>query len=293
MTQNKTLKFSGHETFICRHFWPKKGYDFLKNNNKFSEPEAVVTLGVGKNMVTSIKFWLKAIGIIKQDDKLNELAELILDDNGYDPYLEDIGTIWLLHYLLVKNDYASIYSFIFNDFRKERLQFSRKQLHSYLKRKCLEISPNAYNQNTINSDIKVFIKNYLSPNHKQEQVNIEDDLIGLFQDLKLLHSFKTEENIEQFKIDSKERNSLPPEIFLYSILDNENYTNAITIDDLRIKENSPGLVFAMNSEGIYDKINQLVKRYDQILFSKTAGNQVLQIDSEIDKSTILKDYYGK
>jgi len=293
MTQNKTLKFSGHETFICRHFWPKKGYDFLKNNNKFSEPEAVVTLGVGKNMVTSIKFWLKAIGIINQDDKLNELAELILDDNGYDPYLEDIGTIWLLHYLLVKNDYSSIYSFIFNDFRKERLQFSRQQLHSYLKRKCLEISPNAYNQNTINSDIKVFLKNYLSPNHKQEQVNIEDDLIGLFQDLKLLHSFKTEENIEQFKIDSKERKSLPPEIFLYSILDNKNYTNAITVDDLRIKENSPGLIFAMNSEGIYDKINQLVKRYDQILFSKTAGNQVLQIDSDFDKSTILKDYYGK
>jgi len=293
MTQNKTLKFSGHETFICRHFWPKKGYDFLKSNNKFSEPEAVVTLGVGKNMVTSIRFWLKAIGIINQDDKLNELAELILDDNGYDPYLEDIGTIWLLHYLLVKNNYASIYSSIFNDFRKERLQFSRQQLHSYLKRKCLEISPNAYNQNTINSDIKVFIKNYLSPNHKQEQVNIEDDLIGLFQDLKLLHSFKTEENIEQFKIDSKERKSLPPEIFLYSILDNKNYTNAITVDDLRIKENSPGLVFAMNSEGIYDKINQLVKRYDQILFTKTAGNQVLQVDSDFDKSTILKDHYGK
>jgi translation elongation factor P/translation initiation factor 5A len=293
MTQNKTLKFSGHETFICRQFWPKKGYDFLKDKNKFTEPEAVVTLGVGKNMVTSIRFWLKAIGIVNQDDQLNEIADLILDDNGYDPYIEDIGTIWLLHYLLVKKDYASIYNLIFNDFRKERIQFTRNQLHSYLKRKCLEISPNTYNQNTINSDIKVFIKNYLSPNHKQDKINIEDDLIGLFQDLKLLHSFKTDENIEQFKIDSKERESLPPEIFLYSILDNENYTNAITIDDLRIKENSPGLLFAMNSEGIYDKINQLEKMYDQILFSKTAGNQILQIDSEFDKTTILKNYYGK
>jgi hypothetical protein len=52
------LRFSGHETFIARTFWPKKGYDFIKQGGKFSSEDAVVELGVGKNMVLSINFWM-------------------------------------------------------------------------------------------------------------------------------------------------------------------------------------------------------------------------------------------
>ena len=29
----KKLTFSGHETFHCRNFWLKKGYDFIKSNH--------------------------------------------------------------------------------------------------------------------------------------------------------------------------------------------------------------------------------------------------------------------
>ena len=46
--------FSGHETFHCRQLWLKKGYDFVKNGNKFTDNESVVLLGVGKNMVSAL-----------------------------------------------------------------------------------------------------------------------------------------------------------------------------------------------------------------------------------------------
>ena len=55
------IGFSGHETFVCRHFWLKKGYDFIKSGHSFSQDDAVVRLGVGKNMVTAISFWLKRL----------------------------------------------------------------------------------------------------------------------------------------------------------------------------------------------------------------------------------------
>ena len=58
------FKFSGHETFHCRHFWLKKGVDHLSAGNSFKNKEAVVELGVGKNMVTSISHWLKAFGLV-------------------------------------------------------------------------------------------------------------------------------------------------------------------------------------------------------------------------------------
>ena len=100
------LRFSGHETFIARTFWPKKGYDFIKQGGKFSSEDSVVELGVGKNMVLSINFWMKALGLI--DESTNELTPfshfLFDDETGVDPYLEDIGSIWLLHYFLIKTE---------------------------------------------------------------------------------------------------------------------------------------------------------------------------------------------
>ncbi len=54
--------FSGHESFPCKTLWLKKRYDFVVQGMDFNKPEAVVHLGVGKNMVASIRFWLKAFG---------------------------------------------------------------------------------------------------------------------------------------------------------------------------------------------------------------------------------------
>ena len=66
------LIFSGHESFHCRNVWLKKGYDFLYLKHKFSEPSAVVNLGVGKNMVSAINFWMKSFGLMTDSYKLTE-----------------------------------------------------------------------------------------------------------------------------------------------------------------------------------------------------------------------------
>jgi len=52
---NRKLIFSGHETFHCKSLWLKKGYDFIEKEGKFID-EASVELGVGRNMVSSIRF---------------------------------------------------------------------------------------------------------------------------------------------------------------------------------------------------------------------------------------------
>ena len=101
--------FSGHESFACKSHWLKRGYDFVKGENNFNDDDAVVRLGVGKNMVASIKFWLKAIGLLKDTGLVDISDHLFDDENGKDPYLEDVGTLWLLHFLLIHTDYATIY----------------------------------------------------------------------------------------------------------------------------------------------------------------------------------------
>lgn len=48
--------FSGHETFPFRYAWLKKGLDgLIKKPTLFTSEDAVIDLGVGKNMVRSIR----------------------------------------------------------------------------------------------------------------------------------------------------------------------------------------------------------------------------------------------
>ncbi len=58
-------KFSGHETFPCRYTWLPKAFLALDSDPKAfaDEEKAMVTLGVGKNMVRAIRFWAQAADI--------------------------------------------------------------------------------------------------------------------------------------------------------------------------------------------------------------------------------------
>lgn len=58
--------------------WLKKGYDFVRSGKSFNDETAVVDLGVGKNMVASIKFWLKSFGIIDEENNTTRFGDLIL-----------------------------------------------------------------------------------------------------------------------------------------------------------------------------------------------------------------------
>ena len=73
--------FSGHESFPCKSMWLKKGYDYLVDRNRFTDPDAVVKLGVGKNMVQSIRFWLRAFGLLNLARYLNMQPTIIQKKN--------------------------------------------------------------------------------------------------------------------------------------------------------------------------------------------------------------------
>lgn len=296
------LRFTGHETFVARTFWPKKGYDYLKSGKRFSDEDAVVHLGVGKNMVPSIQFWMKALGLIDlETGSITEIADFIFDDNGSDPLLEDIGTIWLLHYLLVKTNYSSIYRLVFNELRKERSSFKKEQLLSYIRRKYLDIDSSAFNPKTIGKDISVFIRTYRKLNYSAVTKNFEDEVSGLMLELELLPSTIEEEleegsgkkkKVEWFHINGGSRPTLPSEIVLFTILDSFEGSNNIAFRRLEIEENCPALVFLLSKEALYDKLKELESIVDGVTITETAGNIVFSIAEGINKWDILKKYYA-
>ena len=156
------LTFSGHESFQCRQLWLKKGYDFIKQGRKFTEEDAVVELGVGKNMVAGISFWMKAFGMLDKDGELTEFADYILDsDEGKDPYFEDEATLWLLHYQLVTQNIASTYNLIFNEYRREKIEFTKDNFIAFVLRKAEELNISQINKNTVATDFEVLTKMYI------------------------------------------------------------------------------------------------------------------------------------
>ena len=64
------VSFSGHETFPFRYSWFKKGIDgVLFDPEIFNKDSAMTFLGVGKNMVRSIRHWCLVARLIEEDPK--------------------------------------------------------------------------------------------------------------------------------------------------------------------------------------------------------------------------------
>ena len=177
--------YSGHESFSCKTLWLKKGYDFIKNNNNFNSPDAVVQLGVGKNMVASIRYWMKAFGLT-QNEMLTHIANYLFDtDEGKDPFVEDLGTLWLLHFLLVSTGEATLYNLLFTRFQRERKTFDRQQLLNFVKRVMIEDGKlTLFNENTVKKDIGTLLLNYIIP----QKPKALDDYSSLLIDLEILRT---------------------------------------------------------------------------------------------------------
>ena len=299
---NYHLQFSGHDSFVCKHFWLKKGYDFIANGKiTFNDELAVVDLGVGKNMVTAINYWLKAYGIVEdnQSNTRTEFGDTLFGRNGFDPYLENIGSIWLLHYYLVKTNKASLYNIFFNEFRKGRFEFTKEQLSSYLLRKVESAGRNNISPKTITTDIAVFIRNYLSIEYRNRKIDIEDEFSNLMIDLQLLTSEIIENadkiHVEWYKLESNVRYDLPYQVVLFSILDNNNYSHSISFQELLTGYNSPGVIFALSEDGLYQQLLAIKKNYHgDIDYKETAGVRELQFktESKPTKWSILHEYYS-
>ena len=288
--ENIKYTFSGHDSFQCRQLWLKKGYDYVIENRKFNDEDAVVQLGVGKNMVSSIRFWLKAFNIVDNKDFPTEFGKRLFDDEtGYDPFLEDEASLWLLHYQLVKTGFASIYSIIFNEFRKEKLFFNKETYVNYLKRIGESDNDFNFNENTVAKDFNVFTNLY---KNESESKNIEDSFTGILSEIELVNTTGKGKD-EQFYIENNERDNLSEFIVLYTILDNLNYGNSIGLNSLEFNINSPGSTFALNRLGLMNKISEIVSEFEEITFTDQAGIKELQFKNKVEAFTVLDKYYGK
>lgn len=273
--------FSGHESFPCKTLWLKKGYDFIDGKNNFNAADSVVKLGVGKNMVASIRYWLKTFGLVKEGS-LTEVARFVFADNsGMDPYIEDLGTIWLLHYLLISSREATLYNLLFTRFQRERRVFERQHIISFVKRYMAEKGKlKTYNENAVKKDVAVLLQNYVQPMKAQAM----EDYSTLLIDLDLIMTTDG----KQYMFNQEGKRQLPPDILMYAILEEKKSDKSVDYDTLQ----NIGLMFCLNDMELIAALSLLQERYpDVIRYSDTAGLRQVQFLKKVESMDVLRQYY--
>lgn len=254
----------------------------MLDGNSFTDVDAVAKLGVGKNMVASIRFWLRAFSISKSDE-ITDIATYLFDaENGRDPFAEDLNTLWILHILLVTTRVASIYDLTFVEYQREKKEFSRDELRNFIKRKCsVPEQKNVYNENTIKKDIGVLLKNYVVP---KDLKNIED-----FSALLIALELIVNKDTDTYSYRVTEPNEIAPEVVLFALLLMSNCDKTISFDSLQ----QLSLTLCMPIVSLIEVIRLLEKQYPEtIVFSDNSGITNVQFIGSLNKFEVLDRYYN-
>jgi hypothetical protein len=244
------MGFAQHQSFHIREGWLRKGMsEVYQDEAIFTDPEAYIRFGLGKNMVEALRFWMTATGltaeVIRQDRKriqqLTTFGRLVLAN---DPYLEDDGSLWLIHYhLLKKPEGATTWYWFFNHFA--RLTFERDHCINELTLWNAMQGTKDIAKSSLEKDIDCLIRTYLP---REQATSPEDTLECPLVHLKLF-SLEISDNHKRYNLNRPAPRSIPPLVLLY-VLKNwqeEKDPNALQVSlrDTLSSRSSPGRTFLL------------------------------------------------
>lgn len=283
------LRFSGHDTFHCKQQWLLKGTRLIEEIgiNEFNNTsEAIKFLGVGKNMVSSVRYWLESFNITSGHD-ITEIGKKILGENGLDPYLEDEGTLWLLQYYLCNNKYASIFNIIFSEYFSDKVsyEFNENKVLNFLNKYITYNDFKTISSNTLSTDFKVFIKSYVSS--IKENKTLEDDFNSPLLELNLVEVIEK----ETYRLNKSNR-IIPIFIFAYSVLDIADKEGKQNLS-FRLLQETLGNYFCLTNDSLEEHIYQLKDVSNLFVYNEDGGTANIQIKNNTleERNNILEQHY--
>lgn len=284
------MRFAGHQTFHLRESWLSKGILQLNENPQlFSEEEAPEKLGVGKNMVDSMSYWLRACQLIEKDQNqyvLTNAGRLVCKN---DPFFELDGTLHVIHYLLATNiELATTWYWFFNKFSVTEFDFESLEL--YLKTYVDNNHTRKVNATSLSKDVHCLVRMYSKPNYSVRS-NPETENPSPFVKFDILKAIGQKFVKSSFK--TSEIDSLVFVYLLSRFCDEKlGDTKAIDFHEIATGDSSPSVVFGLAEDQTIEIIERIVKdtgdKYLQ--YSRTGGYFVVTLNRE-NCSKALTQYY--
>ena len=287
------MKFRAHDTFFIRKGWLNKG---LRNVNADagvfmgSKGNPMDVLGIGANMVKALRYWLQAVRLTsepasgRKEQTFTEFGNVVFDN---DPYIEEMGTLWLLHYQLASNkDEATAWYYFFNEFKAS--EFTKddfvKQLSNYVRINGEEVS-----ERSLEDDYNCIINTYVSRmKSNPEKVQPESNIDCPFGELGLIDIANKKEKL--YRKATPKKDLIHPLVVLAVILDQANGKEEIKISSIQNDPCNVGKIFNLD----IITLTALLYKIDLMGYIKvirTAGLDVIRITKDTSFIECIKDYY--
>lgn len=298
--------FARHETFHPRYGWLRKAFEGAKlGPDTFSQQDATVKLGVGKNMVNAIRYWGVAFDLL-DEVRLpgrgrmtslvpSALADALFDDAGWDPYLEDPASLWLLHWRLLRPKcFAPVWWLAYNAF--DAVQFTEDQLlhvvdeHVDSTPEWTRIAPGS-----IKKDVDCVLRMY-APARSRGRDAFEDLLDCPFRELGLIEPVPDEARAYRWVYGAKP--TLAPAVVAYAAVDfarRQGGSSTISLTNLATTAGGPGRAFKLPEAALFESLAAAAEDVEEIKVTSPGGIRQLVVLSDDPglPNRILEAYYRR
>lgn len=281
--------FARHETFPLRFGWLRKAFTEADNDNTvFSAADATVRLGVGKNMVNAIRYWAQAYKVLEErphPDKARQhvhqptsFGRLLLADDGWDPWLENPASQWLLHWkLLQPTCMAPAWWAAFNLFAPE--QFTEDQLVDHILELVSAAGWDSVVEGSIRKDVDCLLRTFALRRSGRQTM---DDLLDCpARELGLLELAAG--TTKEWRFVNGPKPTLPSDMLTYACLDflteRSPGNSSISIARLTTDPGSPGRAFRLNESAVYAGLTESATRHRSLRIIEPGGLRELVVQS--------------
>jgi len=295
------MGFAQHQSFHIRDGWLRKGMVEVRLNEAIftDSNQAAFQLGLGKNMAEALRFWMWATGLTdeqprptdrKRVQNLTPFGQLVLD---HDPYLEEDGTLWLIHYNLISNEEgATAWYWFFNHFA--RLSFSAAEFVRELELWNIARGAKDIALSSFEKDFDCLVRTYCA---REVDTTPEDTLESPLVQLGLLTVGGQDKDEKRYILLRPEPARVPSLVALYVMKrwQEKNNPNSMQVSfrDMLSTPCSPGRTFLLGM-----RLAEAIRRIEEeepdlrVQFTRTSGLDVLTLprDSSTD---ILRMYYAR
>jgi hypothetical protein len=290
------MKFRAHETFFLRKGWLNKGLKQVKiKADVFTDKEEnpMDIFGIGSNMVKSLRYWLQATGLTKENtsgkrfQQFTELGEIIYSN---DKYLEELGTLFLLHYKLVTNkEEATSWFYFFNIFNQ--LEFNKDEFVNEIS-KYISIEGNDVALRSLNDDFNCIINTYISRvKLNMGKVSAENNIDSPFGELALINISSKGKNYRYKKMLVK-ASTIDPWVALAVIVEEAKGETSIQLNHLLNNPCNIGKVFNLDAISMLELLYN-IEKIGKIKIIRTAGLDVILINEKLSFLECVKNYYKR
>lgn len=303
------MKLRGHETFFIRKGWLTKGMKYVSQysdvfTTKDPERKPMDILGIGSNMVVSLRYWLQTVGLTEESkgengkriQKLTTFGEQVFQN---DKYIEEIGTLYLIHYKLASNkENATSWFYFFN--RLNLSEFTEEDFSIGLSKFLVD---NNYDKDisirSVEDDFSCIISTYISKSKSYGMdINAEDNIDCPLGELNLVDIVSKKKNADKYKKSVPSAKSFSPYIILAAIngkreKDKELGKSSgleIQLNTLMTDDNSLGKIFNLDAVALLDVLHS-VEKIGEIRIIRTAGLDVIQLTNDYTFDDCVEKYY--